>query len=134
MTDATTATTKAVVERVIAAMDEGDAEAIRACQSPDMHFWMPGSTKIHGHYQDRDAFEEMAAGVFGYVTDGIKLTYDNLIYSGEYAVAQAHGTATTTKGAPYNNTYCIIWRVQDGLITEMTEYHDTDLVRRVLLA
>lgn len=132
--EATTAATRAVVERLLEAMDRGDQQVIHACQSPDMHFWMPGSTKIHGHFEGRDAFDAMAADVFQYVADGIKLTVDNLIVSGEYAVAQARGTATTTKGEPYNNNYCIVWRVQDGLVTEMTEYHDTDLVRRVLLA
>jgi len=132
--EATTATTRLVVERLLAAMDDGDPQAIQACQSPDMQFWMPGSTKIHGHFNGRDAFDAMATGVFQYVSDGIKLTVDNLIVGGEYAVAQARGTATTTKGKAYNNTYCIVWRVQDELVTEMTEYHDTDLVRQVLLA
>lgn len=129
-----TAATRAVVDRLLEAMDRGDQEAIHTCQSPNMHFWMPGSTKIHGHFEDRDAFDAMAADVFQYVSDGIKLTVDNLIVSGEYAVAQARGTAKTKKGEPYNNNYCLVWRVQDGLVTEMTEYHDTDLVRRVLLA
>ena len=135
MTDSdTSAATRAVVERLLDAINRGDQETIRDCQSPDMHFWMPGSTEIHGHFDSRDAFEAVSAGVFEYVESGIALMVDNLIVDGEYAVAQARGTATTKKGEPYNNNYCLVWRVQNGVVTEMTEYHDTDMVRRVLLA
>ena len=32
----------------------------------------------------------------------------------------------------HNNEYCFIFRFQDGLIVEMIEYCDLDLIERVL--
>lgn len=129
------AATRSVVQSLLDAINALDFETVSRLQSPDIHFWSPGSTEVSGHYRSRDAYDEMAGVVFGYLDEsGFDLTIDSLIVDGEYAVAQASGKATTKKGVPYNNTYCMIWRVQDGLITEMTEYSDTDMVRRILLA
>jgi ketosteroid isomerase-like protein len=129
------AATRSVVQRLLDAINVSDFETVSALQSPDLHYWSPGTTEIHGHCNSRDEYDEMAGIVFGFLDDsGFDLTIDSLIVDGEYAVAQASGKATTKKGVPYNNSYCLIWRVQDGLITEMTEYADTDMVRRVLLA
>lgn len=126
--------TRAVVQRMLDGINSGDRQAVLSCFSPNVHFWMPGSTEIHGHYHGIEAFARVSETVYGRLSERITLSLDNLVASGEYAFAQADGTARTKKGEPYNNTYCFIWRVQDGLVTEMTEYHDTDLVRRVLLA
>ncbi|MDG1267781.1 MAG: nuclear transport factor 2 family protein [Ilumatobacter sp.] len=133
--DDVSATTRSVVQRLLDAINASDFETVSQLQSPDLHYWSPGTTEIHGHCNSRDEYDAMAGVVFGYLDDsGFDLTIDNLIVGGEYAVAQASGRATTKKGAAYNNSYCLVWRVQDGLITEMTEYNDTDMVRRVLLA
>lgn len=132
--DTTSTKTRAVIERFLEAINAGDQESVLACLAPDMHFWMPGSTEIHGHFDGIDEFTQVSLGVFERLSEQIVLTVDNLIIGGEYAAGQARGTARTKKGEPYNNNYCFIWRVQNGRITEMTEYHDTDLVRRVLLA
>ena len=34
----------------------------------------------------------------------------------------------TKTGNDYNNTYCIVYKVLDGKIKEITEYLDTELV------
>lgn len=130
----TSAATRAVVDRMLEAITKGDGEALMACLSPDLSFWMPGSTEIHGAFESRDEFAKVSADVMGRLSEPIALTVQNIIVDGERAAVQAKGSSRTKKGEPYNNTYCFIWRVQGGLITEMTEYHDTDLVRRVLLA
>jgi ketosteroid isomerase-like protein len=35
-------------------------------------------------------------------------------------------------GVPYNNEYCLIYRLRDRKIVEMTEYQDSTLCERVL--
>jgi ketosteroid isomerase-like protein len=42
--------------------------------------------------------------------------------------------ATTITGRPYNNSYCIVGRIEDGRIVEMTDYIDTELITQNLLA
>lgn len=126
--------TRAVVERMLEAISQGDGEGLMACLSPDLSFWMPGSTEIHGAVESRDEFAQVSADVMNRLSGPIVLTVQNIIVDGERAAVQAKGTSLTKKGEPYNNTYCFVWRVQGGVVTEMTEYHDTDLVRQVLLA
>jgi ketosteroid isomerase-like protein len=46
--------------------------------------------------------------------------------------ARAADFAAVT-GLAYNNTYCIVARVVNGQICEMTDYVDTELVTRALL-
>jgi uncharacterized protein len=54
---------------------------------------------------------------------------DNVIAEGDYVVVQQHATGRKTKtGNPYNNTYCLVFKVIEGKIKEITEYLDTELV------
>jgi ketosteroid isomerase-like protein len=44
-------------------------------------------------------------------------------------VVQAQASDRITKtGHPYNNTYCIVMRIDDGKVAEIDEYADTELV------
>jgi ketosteroid isomerase-like protein len=45
---------------------------------------------------------------------------------------QARGQATAVTGLAYDNTYCIVARITDGQIREMTDYVDTELITRAL--
>lgn len=54
---------------------------------------------------------------------------DNVIAEGDYVVVQQHATGRKTKtGNPYNNIYCLVFKVVEGKIKEITEYLDTELV------
>jgi uncharacterized protein len=55
-----------------------------------------------------------------------------IIADGDRVMVQARGLATTKRGDPYDQTYCLIFRVRDGRLTEVVEYCDTALVERVL--
>jgi ketosteroid isomerase-like protein len=64
----------------------------------------------------------------------VTFTIDRLIAEGEYVVMQARGRATAITGRAYDNTYCIVARIVDGQIREMTDYIDTELITRALFA
>jgi len=54
---------------------------------------------------------------------------DNIIAEGDYVVVQEHATGRGTKtGKPYNNQYCIVYKIVGDKIKEITEYLDTELV------
>ncbi len=54
---------------------------------------------------------------------------DNVIAEGDYVVVQQHATGRMTKtGKPYNNIYCLVFKVIDGKIKEINEYLDTEMV------
>jgi ketosteroid isomerase-like protein len=47
-------------------------------------------------------------------------------------VLEADGRATTKTGRPYNNRYCIVSRITDGKLREITDYIDTELITNAL--
>ena len=56
-------------------------------------------------------------------------TNDNVIAEGDYVVVQSRAQGRKTKsGKDYNNTYCMVYRIVDGRVKEVTEYCDTELV------
>jgi hypothetical protein len=58
----------------------------------------------------------------------IALEVLNAIPAGEWAVIEAQSTAVTASGKPYENRYCMLWRVAGGKIVEFKEYNDSALV------
>ena len=66
------------------------------------------------------------------LADRYRATAQRIIAEGPYVVVQAQGQATTKAGAPYNNEYCFVYRLEEGTIKEVTEYMDTELVTSAL--
>lgn len=64
------------------------------------------------------------------VNGHIHIHVDNLLGDGDYVVVQGHGEAMTKRGVAYNNTYCWVYRFENGRIKALTEYLDTELVTR----
>lgn len=54
------------------------------------------------------------------------------IADGDHVVVEARGEMTSKSGVPYNNEYCLIYRLRDRKIVEITEYQDSTLCERVL--
>lgn len=57
---------------------------------------------------------------------------ERFIAEGDMVAVEARGDAVTRDGQPYRNRYCLVCRMRDGLIVELTEYADTALIDRVL--
>ena len=56
----------------------------------------------------------------------------NIIAQGDYVVVESYAKDRMTKsGKPYNNTYCQVYEVADGLVQHITEYADTALAKEV---
>ena len=66
--------------------------------------------------------------MFGQLKAGIRATVDSVIAEGDQVAVQLRGEAETQDGRPYNNTYCHVFTIREGLVREVTEYFDTELV------
>ncbi|MDP6025089.1 MAG: nuclear transport factor 2 family protein [Pseudomonadales bacterium] len=56
----------------------------------------------------------------------------NIIAEGDYVVVESYAKDRMTKsGKPYNNTYCQVYKVVDGLVHEINEYADTAFAKDV---
>lgn len=56
-----------------------------------------------------------------------EITVKNIIAEGDYVVIESTGKAITKTGKPYNQTYCDVYRLENGKIQEITTYLDTAL-------
>jgi len=56
----------------------------------------------------------------------------NFIAEGDYVVVESKGDNVTKAELRYDNDYCMVWRVEGGMIKEIKEYCDSALVERVL--
>ena len=95
----------------------------------DVQYTLIGTTSFSGTFNGKAdlrkrLFEPLAVALEG----SIALSSYNLVAEGDYVVMQAHGKATTKSGKPYNNTYCIVCRIANGKVQQVTEYLDTALV------
>jgi uncharacterized protein len=128
-----TAENKRIVESFYDAGNRGDMDTTMGLLADDVVWTNIGTTKYSGTFTGKGALVENILGpVFGQLKRGIAATVDNVVAEGDFVVVQLRGTAETTSGRPYNNTYCHVFRLCNGKICEVTEYFDTQLVSAVL--
>lgn len=124
---------KDIVRAFYEAGDKGDVEKAMALLSDRVSWTNIGSTDFSGTFAGKaDLAESLLGPVFSRLKTGIKTTIDLMVGEGEYVVVQDRGLSETTDGQPYNNTYCHIFRIEDGKIVEVTEFFDTALAQSVL--
>ena len=124
---------KKIVERFFEAGNRGDMETCFKLIADDISWTNIGTTAYSGTFQGKEELTEKLLGpLFGQLKAGIHTRVQRLIAEGDHVVAQTSGTAETTNGRPYNNTYCQVIRLHDGKFAEVTEYMDTALVASTL--
>jgi ketosteroid isomerase-like protein len=105
-------------------------DAILATMTDDVRWTLIGTTKFSGTLNGKNEIvEKLFKPIFAQLEAPGSNVVDNIIAEGDYVVVQQRGTGRRTKtGKDYNNTYCIVYKVGDGKIKEITEYCDTELV------
>jgi len=66
------------------------------------------------------------------VAEGRRTIPLRFIAGDDHVVVEARGEMRTRWGLPYNNEYCLIYRLKDGKIVEIREYCDSALTEAVL--
>ena len=123
---------KQIIQSFYDAANNGDMESCFGLLADNVTWINIGSTKFSGTYAGKDnLIENLLGPVFGGLKAGIFSTIDNLIAEDDYVVVQFRGTAETKDGRPYNNTYCHVFRIENEMIVEVTEYFDTELTSSV---
>jgi uncharacterized protein len=119
------------VRRAFAEVGRGNPAALVELLAPDIVYTLIGSTAMSGVHRGRDT---ALANVFGplgaALATPIQFDIHSLLADGDRVVMQASGRATLRSGAPYDNTYCMVFRFAAGRVAELTEYLDTHLVAR----
>lgn len=99
--------------------------------APDFKLTVIGSSPISGTMVGVAEIDEKMAE-FRSRLSSLKVTIDQLICEGDTVVKLAHSEGLTVDGKPYRNVYSTIYRFEDGLVAEITEFLDTSLVETVV--
>ena len=125
---------KQLLEHVYRELSAGNTQPLLDSLADDVQWTIIGSTELSGTYHGkREVTDNLLARLRARLATPITFTFERFIADGEYVAMQARGQATAVTGLPYNNTYCIVARIVNGQIREMTDYIDTELVTRALL-
>ncbi|MCG8670561.1 MAG: nuclear transport factor 2 family protein [Pseudomonadales bacterium] len=117
-----------IVKNAISAISQSDAEGLLSLFAEDMTFEMNGHTPFSRKLKGKEAFVALFAEVMEHLAAGIPLTINNLIDAGEWIICETTGHATMKTGEPYENNYCMLWRLRDGKIIQLKEYNDSQLI------
>jgi uncharacterized protein len=128
-----TSENKRLLEAIFAARARGDHGPFRDAMADDFTWTIIGTTTWSGTYRGRHAvLSELTRPLLAEFAAPYTGTGDRFIAEGEHVVVQSRGHTTTVRGEPYENTYCFVFRVVDGRLSELTEYCDTQLVAAAL--
>jgi uncharacterized protein len=111
----------------------GDGTLWHALLAEDVRWTVMGRTTWSGTYQGKAAVErELLAPLRAQYAERYRRTPLQLLADGDWVVARCQGQVTLKSGERYDNEYCFLYRLGDGLIHEIIEYGDTALIERVL--
>lgn len=124
---------KQLMQDVFSELSNGNTKPLRDAMADDFSWIVTGTTSWSGAYHGKESvLSELFAPLFAQFADRYTNTADRFIAEGAYVVVECHGRVTTKAGTPYNNTYCLVCRLADGKLQELTEYFDTQLVATAL--
>jgi uncharacterized protein len=128
-----TAQNKKLLQGIFDQMAQGNTRAMSDAMAEDFRWVFPGSWSWAGSWGPKSvALGGMLRPLMAQFVGGYRSEADLILAEGDRVVVQARGYATTKRGEPYHQTYCYIFRVADGRLTEVVEHCDTALVERVL--
>jgi ketosteroid isomerase-like protein len=127
---------KQLLRHVYAEISKGNVQPLLDSLADDVEWTIIGSTALSGTSRGKqEVVDKLLKPIRARLADGpIVFQPERFIAEGEYVVMQAQGRATALSGKPYNNTYCIVCRIVDGKVKEMTDYVDTELITTALCA
>jgi uncharacterized protein len=124
---------KDLMQRIFAGIASGDSTLFLEHLADDVSLRVTGQNSWSREFKGR---QTVLRDLYGYVrslTKEPRKTIPLLILADEdHVVVQARGDLATKAGVPYENDYCIVYRLRGGKIAEITEYLDSVLCERVL--
>lgn len=124
---------KQLLRGIFDRMAKGDVGALGAAMADDCRWIFPGHWSWSGTWEPKsEVLQGLLRPLMNQFADGYRMEADFLLAEGDRVVVQARGYGITRRGENYHQTYCLIFRLADGRITEIVEHCDTALVERVL--
>ena len=117
------------VQHVMGAMSQGRVGPLFETMAEDVTWRWMGVSQWSRSFEGKQAVVDT---LFGGVTDtrnpGSSVQVHFVHADGDYVVVEHSGRNALLDGRRYDNNYCWVFRFQNGLIQEVREYMDTQLV------
>lgn len=126
---------KQMVQRYLEVLLAGDLDGIRRCFAPDATWTIYGDLPFAGPWRGREEIVDRFLDGVGrelYEPGSQRFEFPTLIGEGDTAALEWRVRARTAAGEDYENSYCGIFVVRDGLIASVREYLDSGYAARVL--
>ena len=131
----TAADNKRLLQHIYLELSNGNSRPFVDAMADDFSWIALGATTWSGIYAGKKAvIEELFASLRNEMEGRIKTVPHRFIADEDAVVVEARGDNITKTGKPYRNTYCMIFRIENGRLKECVEYMDTELVTKVLNA
>ena len=120
--------TKAVMGRYVAALQAGDAEAVRSFFAQEASWTLhAGNLSMSGTWQGRDRIMDgfFATAMTNYEPGSVEIEVTAMIAEGDRVVLRWTSRARTLDGGPSENGCIGIFTVRDRQIHAVREYMDT---------
>ena len=128
-----TAENKRLLQDIFSAMARGDSRPLVENMADDFRWIISGNGRWSRSYEGKQAvLTELFPALRARIEGRIKMIPQRILADGDHVVVEARGDNTTKSAAPYNNSYCFVFRLAAGKLAEVTEYMDTELVTAVL--
>lgn len=125
----TTENNKRLMQQLFAELAQGNSGALVEMLADDVVWTVTGTTRFSKAYRGKATLiEELVGPLFAQLEGQFVFDADRFIADDNYVVVECRGKSLTKTGRPYNNKYCLVCRLEDGKIKELTEYMDTQLV------
>ncbi|MFI9510437.1 nuclear transport factor 2 family protein [Nocardia sp. NPDC052566] len=127
-----TAENKKLLRALFDEMAKGNTRAMGEAMADDFRWIFPGNWSWSGTWGPKSvALQDLLRPLMTQFTD-YRSAAEFMIAEDDRVAVQVRGHGTTTRGETYDQTYCFLFRIRDGKLTEVIEHCDTALVERVL--
>ncbi|WP_460974784.1 nuclear transport factor 2 family protein [Spirosoma knui] len=117
------------METIFAQLAKGNDEPFLEAMADDMQWRWMGSGQWAKTFQGKQSVvNDLWGAVKTTLLPPYKATATRIMADGEYVVVEARGDNRTPDGKLYNNHYCWVCRIENGILRAIHEYMDTELV------
>ena len=124
---------KRLVREIFEALAQGDGKPFVDAWADDFTWIIEGQSKWSLRYEGKEAvLAELMRPLFANFATRYRNAAEEIIAEDERVVVLCRGEVRTKSGKDYNNSYCYVIRMRDGMMAELREYMDTALAEAVL--
>ncbi len=124
---------KQLMQQIYEAVAKGDSSLFMKHLAPDAVWIVTGQYSWSHRFEGVDAIVHNLHGHVRARIDGRPKTVPFVVMAdGDRVVIEAKGDNVTTDGLRYDNDYCFVFRLRDGMMVEIKEYCDSTLTEAAL--